>query len=74
LETSWLSLIADWDTIAPPLIALHFPFVPMLRGFMCVFGSLMFLIPTIYLTSGFLANGLLVSSKTGLEGAHALAQ
>jgi putative membrane protein len=33
-----------------------------------------FLVPAIYLTTRFLANGRLVSEKTGLERARALAQ
>jgi cytochrome c oxidase assembly factor CtaG len=43
-------------------------------AFMWVFGSLVFLVPAIYLTSRFLANGRLVSEKTGLERVRALAQ
>jgi heme/copper-type cytochrome/quinol oxidase subunit 2 len=43
-------------------------------AFMWVFGSLVFLIPAIYLTTRFLANGRLVNEKTGLERARALAQ
>jgi putative membrane protein len=43
-------------------------------AFMWVFGSLVFLVPAIYLTSRFLANGRLVSEKTGLEKTRALAQ
>jgi putative membrane protein len=43
-------------------------------AFMWVFGSLAFLVPAIYLTTRFLANGRLVSEKTGLERARALAQ
>jgi hypothetical protein len=41
---------------------------------MWVFGSLLFLVPAIYLTSRFLANDRLVNDKTGLEMARALAQ
>jgi hypothetical protein len=37
-------------------------------------GSLVFLVPAIYLTTRFLANGRLVDEKTGLERARALAQ
>lgn len=36
-------------------------------AFMWIFGSLVFLVPAIYLTSRFLDNGRLVSPKTGLE-------
>jgi cytochrome c oxidase assembly factor CtaG len=43
-------------------------------AFMWVFGSLVFLVPAIYLTTRFLANGRLVNEKTGLERARALAQ
>ena len=43
-------------------------------AFMWVFGSLVFLIPAIYLTTRLLANGRLVNEKTGLERARALAQ
>jgi putative membrane protein len=43
-------------------------------AFMWVFGSLVFLIPAIYLTTRFLANDRLVSEKTGLERTRALAQ
>ena len=43
-------------------------------AFMWVFGSLVFLVPAIYLTTRFLANGRLVSEKAGLERARALAQ
>ena len=43
-------------------------------AFMWVFGSLVFLIPAIYLTTRFLANSRLVNEKTGLERARALAQ
>jgi cytochrome c oxidase assembly factor CtaG len=43
-------------------------------AFMWVFGSLVFLVPAIYLTARFLANGRLVSEKTELERTHALAQ
>jgi putative membrane protein len=41
---------------------------------MWVFGSLVFLVPAICLTTRFLANGRLVNEKTGLERARALAQ
>jgi hypothetical protein len=43
-------------------------------AFTWVFGSLVFLVPAIYLTTQFLANGRLVNEKTGLEKARALAQ
>ena len=43
-------------------------------AFMWVFGSLVLLFPAIYLTTRFLANGLLVNEKTGLERSRALAQ
>jgi putative membrane protein len=43
-------------------------------AFMWVFGSVVFLIPAIYLTARFLANGRLIDEKTGLERARALAQ
>ena len=43
-------------------------------AFMWVFGSLVFLVPAIYLTIRFLTNGRLVSGKTGLERARALAR
>jgi len=43
-------------------------------AFMWVFGSLVFLVPAIYLTTRFLANGRLVNEKTVLEKARALAQ
>jgi cytochrome c oxidase assembly factor CtaG len=43
-------------------------------AFMWVFGSLVFLVPAIYLTTLFLANGRLVNEKTVLERARALAQ
>ena len=43
-------------------------------AFMWVFGSLVFLIPAIYLTAQFLANGRLIDVKTGLERARAMAQ
>jgi putative membrane protein len=43
-------------------------------AFMWVFGSLVFLVPAIYLTTRLLANGRLVSEKTGLERTRALAQ
>ena len=43
-------------------------------AFMWVFGSLVFLVPVIYLTTQFLANGRLVNEKTVLEKARALAQ
>jgi cytochrome c oxidase assembly factor CtaG len=40
-------------------------------AFMWVFGSLVFLVPAIYLTTRFLTNSRLVSEKTGLGRAHA---
>jgi putative membrane protein len=43
-------------------------------AFMWVFGSLVFLVPAIYLTTRFLANGRLVNEKTRLKRARALAQ
>jgi putative membrane protein len=43
-------------------------------AFMWVFGSLVFLVPAIYLTTRFLANGRLVNEKTELERARAIAQ
>ena len=43
-------------------------------SFMWVCGSLVFLLPVIYLTTQFLTNGRLVNEKTGLERARALAQ
>jgi putative membrane protein len=43
-------------------------------AFMWVFGSLVFLVPAIYLTTRFLTNGRLVNEKTGLERARALAE
>jgi putative membrane protein len=43
-------------------------------AFMWVFGSFVFLVPAIYWTIRFLTNGRLVSEKTGLERARALAQ
>jgi cytochrome c oxidase assembly factor CtaG len=43
-------------------------------AFMWVFGSLVFLVPAIYVTARLLANGRLVSHKTGLEKARALAR
>jgi hypothetical protein len=43
-------------------------------AFMWVFGSLVFLVPAIYLTTRLLANRRLVNEKTGLEGARALVQ
>ena len=42
-------------------------------AFMWVFGSLVFLIPAIYLTNRLLANGRLIDEKTGLERARAMA-
>jgi putative membrane protein len=44
------------------------------EAFMWVFGSVVFLIPAIYLTARFLANGRLMDEKTGLEAARAMAQ
>lgn len=41
---------------------------------MWVFGSLVFLVPAIYLTARFLTNGRLMDEKTGLERARAMAQ
>jgi len=43
-------------------------------AFMWVIGSLVFLVPAIYLATQFLANDRLVNEKTGLEKARALAQ
>ena len=43
-------------------------------AFMWVFGSLVFLVPAIYLTARFLTNGRLIDEKTGLERARAMAQ
>jgi len=43
-------------------------------AFMWVFGSVVFLIPAIYLTARCLANGRLIDEKTGLERARAMAQ
>ena len=43
-------------------------------AFMWVFGSVVFLIPAIYLTARLLANGRLIDEKTGLERARAMAQ
>jgi putative membrane protein len=43
-------------------------------AFMWVFGSVAFLIPAIYLTAQFLANGRLIDEKTGLERARAMGQ
>jgi putative membrane protein len=43
-------------------------------SFMWVFGSLVFLLPAIYLISKFLANSRLVDEQTGLEKTHALAR
>jgi putative membrane protein len=43
-------------------------------AFMWIFGSLLSLVPAIYLTTQFLANDRLVKDKTGLEIARALAQ
>ena len=43
-------------------------------AFMWVFGSLVFLVPAIYLTTQFLTNGRLVNEQTGLERPRALAQ
>jgi putative membrane protein len=43
-------------------------------AFMWVFGSLVFLVPAIYLTARSLANGRLIDVKTGLERARAMAQ
>jgi cytochrome c oxidase assembly factor CtaG len=43
-------------------------------AFMWVFGSVVFLIPAIYLTARLLANGRLIDEKTGLETARAMAQ
>jgi cytochrome c oxidase assembly factor CtaG len=42
-------------------------------AFMWVFGSLVFLVPAIYLTTRFLANSRLVNEKTELEESRALA-
>jgi putative membrane protein len=43
-------------------------------AFMWVFGSLVFLVPAIYLTAQFLTNGRLIDEKTELERARAMAQ
>lgn len=43
-------------------------------AFMWVFGSLVFLVPAIYMTARLLANGRLLDEKTGLERTHALAR
>jgi putative membrane protein len=43
-------------------------------AFMWVFGSLVFLVPAIYLTARFLTNDRLIHEKTGLESARAMAQ
>jgi putative membrane protein len=43
-------------------------------AFMWVFGSVVFLIPAIYLTARFLANGRLIDQKAGLERLRAMAQ
>jgi hypothetical protein len=43
-------------------------------AFMWVFGSAVFIIPAIYLTARFLANGQLIDEKTGLERTRAVAQ
>ena len=43
-------------------------------AFMWVFGSLVFLVPAIYLTARFLTNGRLMDEKTGLGRARAMAQ
>ena len=43
-------------------------------AFMWVFGSVVFLIPAIYLTARFLANDRLIDEKTGRERASAIAQ
>jgi putative membrane protein len=43
-------------------------------AFMWVFGSLVFLVPAMYLTARFLTNGRLIDEKTGLENARAMAQ
>jgi putative membrane protein len=43
-------------------------------AFMWVFGSLVFLVPAIHLTTRFLANGRLVNAKTVLEAARGMAQ
>jgi putative membrane protein len=43
-------------------------------AFMWVFGSVVFLIPAIYLTARFLTNGRLIDQKTGLERLRAMAQ
>jgi putative membrane protein len=43
-------------------------------AFMWVCGSIVFLIPAIYLTAQFLANGRLMDEKTGLERARAMVQ
>jgi putative membrane protein len=43
-------------------------------AFMWVFGSLVFLVPAIYLTARSLTNGRLIDEKTGLERSRAMAQ
>ena len=43
-------------------------------AFMWVFGSLVFLVPAIYLTTQFLTNSRLLNEKTGLERTRALAR
>ena len=43
-------------------------------AFMWVFGSIVFLIPAIYLTARLLTNGRLFDEKTGLESPRAMAQ
>jgi putative membrane protein len=43
-------------------------------AFMWVIGSLVFLIPAIYLTARFLANGRLIEEKTDLDRSRAMAQ
>ena len=43
-------------------------------AFMWVMGSLVFLVPAVYLTARFLTSGQLIDKKTGLERARAIAQ
>ena len=68
LQTSWLSLITEpfgIDTLMDQISA---------GAFMWVFGSFVFLVPSIYLTARFLANDQLLDEKTGLERTRALAR
>lgn len=81
---TWVGAIAG---AAPPLVGLaevSGPSMSLARGswkdqiaagaFMWVFGSLVFLVPAMYLTARFLTNGRLLDEKTGLERARAMAQ